>query len=561
MIAVDDRRKAEFKKQLSDAEKLHSIMCSRWRTLDEVYHANKEFPKHQQDLLRSRLRVKWAWQQIETILPRIMDPDPRFAIMPVESGDSDMSDSLNVLLRYQLNKDRFIAKQRSWAEDGTVRALGVAKVVWLQKKQTMRIRRKLDPETVREFESIGEEIPDDLLYEKKENVIVENRPTVIYVDPFDFLWDPKATCDSDWEYVFHRSWLSLETLKARERAGTYQNVSQIENASESDGGPRSAYESSEEANARRTGLYPVYERWHVDGTIMVMCGDVVLRDGPSPYYHGDIPFAVFRSQPTPRSLVGVSEVESIDHLQEAIWTRENQRIDAASLALNQILILDPTIQGVRQLAIRPGLKIYANAAQRVDQLRLDSLQNIGFNETEAYLGAMQQMTGASPYLAGSDPSMSGVDQSTATGASIMQEEGNKRMYLKKLEFQLFESRIAKLMIQLNHQYLSASEIERILGDNASGYRYVSPEEIPMFLDVIPQGMSDSMSKGTDMQRVIEILNTAKDLHLAPMGDGTIFTIKPFIERAIKIQGFDSRMAFEIQPPAPEGAVGEQGSVV
>jgi hypothetical protein len=524
-------------------------MVDDWRHVDAVYHGTKDFPKSTQDLLRSRLRIPWAWQQIETIIPRIMDPDPKFDFKPVEMGDLIQSELLNTLSRFDLNKDRFIMKQRSWVEDGCVLGLGVAKIIWKTKKQKMRIRRTPDPELIAEYTAIGEDVPTELTYEEKE-VFVENRPTVIYVDPFDFFWDPAATNDSEWRYVFHRTWLTLAELEARQDAGTYKNVNKIQIGDEGfQLAVRSTHEDSEEARAKRgSDRLPVLERWSTDGTVMAMCGDVVLRDDPHPYYHGDIPFAVFRSQPTPRSLVGVSEVEKIEHIQEAVWTRDNQRIDAVSLALNQILILDPTIQGVKHLTFRPGAKIYANQAQRVDQLTLDPLQIPAFNETEAYLGAMQQMTGASPYLAGSDPSYSGVNQSTATGAQILQEEGNKRMHMKKLEFQLFEARIAKQMTQLNHQYRSAAELKRILGDSLGDMQVPAPEEIPMFLDVIPQGMSDSMSKADDMRSLNEIVMTAKDMHLAPMGDGTIFTMKPFIEKIIKLQGNDPTLSFVPEPP-------------
>ena len=108
---------------------------------------------------------------------------------------------------------------------------------------------------------------------------------------------------------------------------------------------------------KRSGKFAVWERWSRDGTIMVMCGSVVLRDDPNPYFHGDIPFAIFRSQPTPRSMVGISEVEKIEHLQEAMWTRDNQRIDAVSLALNTVLIIDPTIPNARSISFQPGQKI------------------------------------------------------------------------------------------------------------------------------------------------------------------------------------------------------------
>lgn len=550
MASKAEQRKEQFIRQYELAKRYHDKLKEEWKRYDAVYHGKKEFPKQVNDLLRSRLRIPWAWQQVETIIPRIMDPDPKFDFQPVERDDANLSEALNALSRYQLNKDRFVQKQRSFVQDGCVFGLAVAKVVWRQKTQTLRVRRAPDP---------SQAVTGPQVEEK--TVLVENRPSIIYVNPHDFLWDPKATNDQDWEYVFHVSWLSTAQLKQRQKIGVYKNVDKIGDNDTWDPETRSLYEASEEAEARRKDRHKVVERWHADGTVMVMCGDTVLRDDPNPFFHGDIPFAVFRSQPTPLSLVGVSEIEKIAHIQEAVWTRDNQRIDAVSLALNQILILDPTIKGVRDLKFQPGAKIYANQGQRVDQLRLDPLQTPAFNETEAYLGAMQQMTGASPYLAGSDPSYSGINQSTATGAQILQEEGNKRMYMKKLEFQLFEARIAKLMTQLNHQYLTPAEIRRIIGDDADGYKVPTPEEIPMFLDVMPEGMSDSSNRIAEMNGLNEILMSSKDLHGTMMPDGSgnmvMFSVRPFIEDIIKLKGKDPRRAFVPAPPPPPMEQGEQ----
>lgn len=546
MATKTEQRKKNFEDQLEKAKRVHDRHRERWLVMDEVYHGKKKWPKEREDTLRSRLRIPWAWQQIETIIPRIMDPDPKFEYRPVEQGDFDFATALNTLVRWQLNEDRFVLKQRDWVEDGLVRGLAVAKVIWKREKQTLSIRQTPSP-----LDVARKKTPKP----KKKTVIVDNRPTIVYVDPFDFLWDPAATNETEWRYVFHRLWLTMEDLKQREKDGMYSNVKDLEEDG-SERAQRSTMENSDEVNAKRGDRFAVYERWHTDGTVMVMCGDTVLRDDPNPFYHGDIPFVTFSTQPTPRSMVGLSEVEKIDHIQEAIWTRDNQRIDAVSLALNQVLILDPTIQGVRNLTFKPGAKIYANQGQRVEQLRLDPLQIPAFNETEAYLGAMQQMTGANAILYGASLEQSGIDNKTATGVNAAREEGNMRMEMKKLGFKLFEARIARLMVQLSHQYLSQSEVTRVIGEEAAvGYKVPQPEEIPMFLDVIPEGMTESMSKSMERSSLLELLNIVKELHGAPMSENMMFTVQPFIEKAIKLWDQDPAGSFV---PAPQQQQGPDG---
>ena len=544
-LSETEKRKKMFEQQFFAARAVHDLWRTRWMELDEAYHGVKDFPKNTLETLRSRLRIPWIWQQIETIKPRIIDPDPVFEFQPVENRDIDYAQALNALTRAQLYADRFIMKQSYWAEDGLVKGLAIAKVIWLQQKVRMKQRRKQNL-----LDIVGSTFGFETETVEEREVISVNRPTIIYVDPNDFMWDPAATNDSNWSYVFHRTWLSKAELKQREAQGLYKDIDKIGSGDDSTDSDRGVFESAEEAKAKRSGKFAVWERWSRDGTVMTMCNGVVLRDEPNPYFHNDIPFAVFRSQPTPRSLVGVSEVEKIQHIQEAIWTRDNQRIDAVSLALNQVLIVDPSIQGARNITFQPGAKIYANGGQRIEQLKLDPMQVPGFEETQNYLGAMQQMTGASPYLAGSDPSMSGIEQNTATGVSIMQEEGQKRMMVKKLEFRMFESRIAKLMTQLNHQYLSKFEIDQLLGDRAGDFVDLSPEDIPMFLDVIPKGADEAMSISTKRQENIELLNVLGGLNGAQFPDGTTFTIKPFVQETLESFGKSPVSSFQPIPPMP-----------
>jgi hypothetical protein len=551
--ASKDKRVAEFVQQLEEAKAVHTHHVQIWYQYDQVYHGQKDFPHHTREVLRSRLRVPWAWQQVEAIKPRIMDPDPSFEFLPVETNDIEYSQALNKLVRQQLSADRFNLEQSGFVEDGLVRGLAIGKVIWLSEIQTIRERPK--PNLMQSLFGIR---PEPVTRQ----VLVTNRPTILYVDPFDFVWDPAATNDKNWQYVFHRSWLTMAELKQRQEIGLYKDVAKVaDNESSDSTEERSVKESSEESKAKRAGKYAIWERWSRDGTVMVMCGETVLRDDPNPYFHGDIPFAVYRSQPTPRSMVGVSEVEKIEHLQEAIWTRDNQRIDAVSLALNTVLIVDPTIPNARSISFQPGQKIYATPGQRIDQLTLDPLQIPGFEETQNYLGAMQQMTGASPYLTGSDPSFSGVDQNTATGASIMQEEGGKRMMIKKLEYRLFEARLAKLMVQLNHQYLSAVELKRILGDDAQYVKVQAPEDIPMFLDVIPKGMDEMMTQSTKRQENIELLNVLGGLNGMQFPDGSTFSIKPQVIETIESFGRDAAPSFPQTPmPMPMEQMGPAGNV-
>lgn len=529
-----NRNKEIFLKRLEAAKQWNTAMAAKWREYDRIYQGVDGLTAKDKKYLHSELYVPWVWQTIETMKPRIADPEPRFQFMPVESGDRRLSDILNVIIRQQLKADQFVVKQFSFIHDALVYGIAVGKVTWLQETQEYKMRDA-----------------EGNIYPRK--LITQNRPTITYVDPFDFFPDPAATNDSDMRWCFHRIWMTMDELKMLEQRGTYNNVGRIDRDAASEGTEkRSLFESDEESKARRgEERFPVYEMYDRNGWLMSMCGDAVLRDGETPYFHRSIPFATFSTIRNPRSLVGTSETEKLREPQNAVWIKENQRIDSVNYANNYGVIMDPNIPEAEDFAIHPGFKLTALAGQRFDQVRHDANTGPLMDEKNDYLTSIQQLSGNSPLSPGVDASMLNIDNSTATGVSIMQEEGNKRMALKKLEFRLFESRLAKLMAQLNHQYLSAADIQRIVGtDLMEGYRPIAPYEIPMFLDVLPVGMNESLSRAVEKNTQLELLNILQGMHGAPMNDGTIFDIKHELENTLRLYEHEPSTSF--QYPSPEG---------
>lgn len=512
------------------------------------------------------------YQLIETMAPRIIDPEPVFSYFPVEPMDENMADVLNTTVRFQLNADRFVARQKAWIDDGAIRALAVAKVVWLHEERPLRVRRMNNPVQIVMTKQVYR-------YET-ELVTVTNRPSVLYVDPEDFYWDPGAVSDETMEWATHRVWLSAGQIKQRQKQGVYANVD-IGGPSGSEAGPRDPKETSEEAKYRRANRYEVFEHWDKTAqTVTTICNGKILREVEWPYLHGELPFVTFSTMPNRRSLVGNSECEKLRDPQEAIWTIDNQRIDAVSLSLNAPLILDPALRGQKNLRFGIGAKIYASQNQRVEAMRIDPNIVAAMGETQAYLDAMHQVSGVDPaMMVDSSSPMS----DSATGAMLRHEETNMRMMMKKLQFRLFEARIAKLMVQLNHQFLTKLELVRIVGEKAKQYDVPDPTEIPMFLDVIPKGMSESLNKSVERNSKSEQISILSGLHLGAMGDGSAFTIAPQVrdliesydgdptrnfipmEQAAQAQmmmaGGGGMMAGGMAPPmAPPGMVDQVGSM-
>lgn len=529
-----------FRDRLDLAKRAQSQHATKWKRWHEVYLGESVMPIAGADNLQSDLRIKWAWQRWNNIAPKIMDPEPRLEFRPIEVNDQRLSDILRHLVKFQMVQDEFVSKQTAIIDDAGILGLGIWKVIWHQKVETLQIRKA---QTMEE-RAMG--LP--IQFEDSE-VIVENRPTVVYVDPFDFFWDPSATSDKNMRYCFHRIYLSKAELKARGAKGIYENVDHVCGHGEDTG--QRLDEISDEADARRANKVVIYEGWFDDGTRVVMDEQckVILADGPHPYHHKRIPFVCWSTQPRSLSLVGRSEMESIEDIQLAIWIKDNQRIDAVNYTLNTIIIGDPTIPDINNLKLHPGKIIKANMGQRIEQWVLDPNSGPAFQESESYLSAMDAMTGYNPAIAGADPSA--MDRVSATMSSIVQEEGNIRIAMKKLQFRLAIARVAKMWVQLNNQFLSEFELHRILGDAAIEFTPIPAEEIPMFLDVIPEAMSEAIGRMQERSSLLELLNITGTLHGTQMLDGSFFDIKDLIVKTLKSYEQEPQLSFTFNPPPPQ----------
>lgn len=538
----EEKRVKFFKDRLDLAKRAHKHHEQYWKRMEDVYLGTTELPSEVTTNFQSRLQIKWAWQRWESVAPKIMDPEPRLEFKPVEITDQKISDILKVLTKQQFTQDQFVSKQSSAIHDGGIKGISVWKVLWHQREETLQVRKA---QTIQE-RALGVPIQFE-----ETTVIVENRPTVQYVDPYDFFWDPSATSDATMRYCFHRIYLSKAELLERGARGIYRDV-ELACADDEDAGQRSKLENPEEAESRRQGKYAVYEAWFNDGSRMVMCNNVLLLDGPHPYHHKTIPFVVWCTQPIEVSLVGRSEMESVEDLQIAIWIKDNQRIEAVNFALYNIIIADPTIPDINNLKLHPGKIIKAGMGQRIEQWVIDPNTAAAFQESESYLSAMDAMTGYNAVIAGSDPS--GMDRVAATVGSIVQEEGNIRMAMKKLQFRLAIARVAKMWVQLNHQYLSEYELHRILGDEALDYRPIPPEEIPMFLDVLPEAMSEAIGKMQERSSLLELLNIMGTLHGTQMLDGSYFDLKALLSSTLKSYDKEPAQSFTFTPPPVQNPV-------
>lgn len=519
----EEKRFKWFKRQYDEDKARHEKEMKRIKRARQVY-AGKTDDSLGENII-SNLRIRWAKQRFRVIASKIIDPEVRLEFRPVEPGDSLNSTALQRLVDQQFKSDQFIIKQIGAIEAAGIDGICVWMPVWLQRHETLNVRLPQTP--------MSRTLGQKPIFEEK-RVIVEDRPTLVRIPIDDFIPDHKAKFDHDMRRCHHIVYVTPAELKERAERGLYKNTEEV------------LKEHQNRMLGSDTNRIKLIQSWFNDGTRMITCGETVLLDEPNKFHHKNIPYICWSTIPNLDSIYGESEMEDIEELQKAIWIKDNQRIDAVNFSMFPIIIADPGIPDIDNLKLHPGKIIPAMQGHRLEQWQLNPASSIAFQETESYIGAMDAMTGYSTVIGGAEPS--DLARVAATTSSIAQEEGNVRIAVKKLLFRLAVARVAKLWLQLDNQFMTEFSIRRILGDVAGDYKPIAPDEIPMFVDVIPASMNEAVSRTQQQNALREALNLVGSLHGQPALNGTkIIDISAIISELVQAYDIDPSRVF-VDPP-------------
>lgn len=521
---------------IEEAEKNHEELAREWKRAYDVYLGKPEQPKRKRrnDDWRSRLYVKHAFQQVETLLPEFLVDDPNFEVQAREQSDEPRAKTVQKLLNYQLDRDRYAEKRMMAVKKAIIFGACPIKVTWSHDVRRMRVRNPMTAQERAAALLAGEEVKPYV----DEEVTLCDDPTMIVVDPFDFMWDPAATSIDDASYVLHRSWLTPSQLRAKQGAGLYQGLDEIldgeDDKSTGSVGSFAAWakrltgERDEEAQKRRADRHEVIEKWTPTRLTVIVDRKVVARDIPNPYWHGKIPFVMAVTQPDVDKMVGLSEVWSIEPLQEAIWTTQNAQYDALRMVLDPPIFMDERDPRLKEFEFKPGARGFtSNPGAAVNVI------DIGQANAYASGAEVQRMRAEMELVSGINASMSGTsNEGTATEAAMNLRQGKGRIALKVANVDAAFARAAEMMIQLDQQFIDADRVIRIVGDGAE-WASVSPQDIAGAYDVRARNSTDSTLKEIAREQSLNLLNTFAQY--ASMG----VNIWPLMDKAA--------LAHDIQP--------------
>jgi hypothetical protein len=488
---------------------------------------------------RSNISIPYPFVQVETVLPRLVesvfasrpyvtltgapkDAAEYHAYAQLEEKPWDISaEQHQKLLDYQQNvpmdfQDLFHSGLKTMCIYGTT----VAYVGW--KYDERKVIRKEHQPVMMPSEETGE--PQPLADEFGEPITelqpvastetVYDDPEVKFLDLGLFYVDSNAEDIHTARYCGHLCYKTKDEIQALADQGVLEvDWDKVEKGDKRNTARdnRLAIAGMSSNQAATTNpedeLYEVHYYYEDDVQAIIINRSYLARDGENPFYHRKKPYVSDTYTKLPGEFYGIGIIEMIEDQHDELNAERNQRIDYRSMSLR------------RQFTQRRGAeitpknwtykqhgRIMVDEHDDIKQMEVPTIDGSTFSQEQTIKQDMQDTTGAHDVVMGTS-------STGETATTTMSKDNNAsmrfRLTVTGVEKNLLVP-IARLMIQLNQQFIDSARLLDVSDDKGMQYIEVTPEEIQGEYRITAAGSSvePMANKEAFKQRMTELFGIA-----------------------------------------------------
>jgi hypothetical protein len=441
--AVHDRVIRDF----NSAKAVHEQARRRWERFYALYRSYKDMKRTWRDasaqggrdvssVLRDaqstfgrELFIPYVFSVIETTLPRTISSNPRIPIRPRRPEWEDSVEPVRLMMDAQQQKVGYPLILQDVAKSGLIYGLGIQGVYWDKrvKKDRKFLRRATDSSAGVEW---VEATKDEVVYEG---------PMPECIDPFDWIWSPRAHDRSTLRFCINRSWRDNSYVKEMLDRKVWTlpggwdfetDIRQMGSRERHDEtwGFRMEAAGIERPDDRGDQVHEVWE-WHDGGEVVTMLDrQAPVQVAKLPYWHQEIPFQVYRPTRVLHEMVGIGEPEAIEDLQAEMNELRTGRRDNARLVLQRPFVYFDGMVDPGDLAFGPGIGIPVdgNPQEVLYFPQLPDLPASGYQEEARLQADIERITGIDDTVSGAAGGQTGA-AATATGVQMVQQAASIRI--------------------------------------------------------------------------------------------------------------------------------------
>ena len=463
-----------------------------------LYDAKKQWGAH--------LHIPLSFRTIETQVPAAVAHRPHLLYLPRMERWAENVANVRMLIDSQQEQIDIDLPFQAVMRSGRIYGLGIGKAYW---RKEYALRRKIKRKIFK---------PDEYKVGKLELATVFDDPDFEDVDIFDFMWDPfgsAMTGAGRVRWVVHRMWLGTEAVMERIRSGLWNTeTAKLLDAEtvQSMGGDQSKYDEIWQDRWEASGLpsfsgtsatrsEPIHEvlEWHNGQEVYTALDRRALVQRAENQCVGMIPFQVYRPTPLQKQMVGIGDLEPLEHLQRELDTLRSQRRDAATLALCAGYAFDDGAIDEEDLVLGPAAAIRVTNARPSDALMPLNVKDVpgsGYQEEQIIRTDFDVVSGVNDAL---NPQQGAV--STATEALLVQASLSRRIELASRRFEIEVVRnVARAFLYLDQRMILENRepirqpdhgLDMLEAAQEGRWKWfpIGPGEIRGEFEIIPEGGS------------------------------------------------------------------------
>ena len=468
----------KFRLQVEDA-KTYFINCIK----PQADRAYKLYMSDNSDRAReikswqANIFVPYTQAVVETLMPRILDARPEFAVQGRNEDDQSKADKIQNLGDYTWEISKMDSVSELIVRASMVYGTGFMQVSWKKDKRTHKFLKTKD-------------LADKKYkWEEKEQVFYD-APYAEWVDNYGLWYDWHNIPRESKQYWFKRLVLTGGEIKRRypdsdkkrlkmaleSRSGDLTDYASIRNEIKkthekttkgadhdvSSSGLTNIYENQEDAEL---GMHEVFEWWRpFDDAYAVMVNEVpVLKGGfiPIPYDFKEAPFIEIPYLRLPGEFEGVGLPLILENPQLMLNMIKNQRLDAATLNIHKMWIVNPLANiDKNDLVTRPFGIIYSADTAGVREVQFSDIKQSSYREEELLKNDMMYASGVDDF------SMGVADNSgSATGIRHLRESTLERVRLFINHLGSAYSDLLRFWMSMYRQFFTEDMTIRIIGED------------------------------------------------------------------------------------------------
>ncbi len=417
----------------------------------------------------------------KNIVPSLYFRNPKILAFPKRVQDEDSAPVAGALLNYYFDELGIKEVNQQIILDAYLLGMGICKIGYatqfgmdIPDEGEDRKREKTKANKILEF--MGLKKPKE--EEKKQNVELEENitaenPYVVWVSPFDFLIDPRATSISNAQWVAHRIRKTLDEVKKNKN---FKNTSKLKGQEPEEEFVKDV-PPAEIDKFKTIDLFEIHYKTPEGINILILAkeGDrsEFLYHDKSIYKMDGFQFEILYFNKHGHKLYAKSDVDIVKPLQDRLTLSFDSILDQVDSFVSKIIVDETAMTEAGKLALRDGnlgAICYTNKNPNevakelsLQQLKSDMLalvnQLIDIMTLESGL-TRAQLTGLTT-------------AETATEAQIGQAGSNIRLFARADAVGDFSNRQSRKLWQVIQQFVDLDEIQLITGEKAVDERGIT----------------------------------------------------------------------------------------